>query len=71
MLQETSGFVKSYDGQTKWMHCFIEGDDLLDKYTIWNKVSFDNKIEFDSQLFYNKNFFQTKMKFYGEEVTDF
>ena len=40
MLPKTSTFVKSYDGQTKWMHFLIENDDLLEKSnTIWDKVS--------------------------------
>ena len=45
MLPKTSTYVKSYDGQTKWMHFFfIEDDDLLEKYnTIWDKVSADIK----------------------------
>ena len=39
MLPKTSAYVKSYDGQTKWMYFLIEGDDLLEKYnTIWDKV---------------------------------
>ena len=29
MLPKTSTYVKSYDGQTKWMYFFIEGDNLL------------------------------------------
>ena len=29
MLPKTSAFVKSYDGQTKWMYFFIKDDDLL------------------------------------------
>ena len=32
ILPKTSAYVKSYDGQTKWMHFFIEDDDLLEKY---------------------------------------
>ena len=28
MLSKTSAFVKSYDGQTKWMYFFIEDDDV-------------------------------------------
>ena len=40
MLPRTSTYVKSYDGQTKWMNFLIEDDDLLEKYnTIWDKVS--------------------------------
>ena len=57
MLPKTSAYVKSYDGQTKWMYFLIEDDDLLEKYnTIWDKVSADIKKEFDSEPVYN-NFF--------------
>ena len=31
MLPKTSGYVKRYDGQTKWMYFLIEDDDLLEK----------------------------------------
>ena len=55
MLPKTS--VKSYDGQSKWMHFCIENDDLLEKYyTICDKVRADIKKEFDSEPVYNKNF---------------
>ena len=30
MLPKRSTYVKSYDGQTKWMYFLIEDDDLLD-----------------------------------------
>ena len=44
MLPNTSAYVKSYDGKTKWMCFLIEDDDLLEKYnTIWGKVSADIK----------------------------
>ena len=29
MLPKTSAYVKSYDGQIKWMYFLIENDDLL------------------------------------------
>ena len=29
MLPKTSAYVKSYDGQTKWMYFFIEDNNLL------------------------------------------
>ena len=29
MLPKTSAYVKSYDGQTKWMYFLIEDDELL------------------------------------------
>ena len=72
MLPKTSAYVKSYDGQTKWM-CFLsEDDDLLKKYNnIWDKVSADIKKEFDSEPVYNKKFLKTKMKSYGDESTGF
>ena len=39
MLPETGAYVKSYDGQRKWMYILIEDDDLLEKNnTIWDKV---------------------------------
>ena len=44
MLPKTNAYVKSYDGQTKWMYFMVEDDDLLKKYsTIWDKVSADIK----------------------------
>ena len=44
MLPKASSYVKSYDGQTKWMSFLIEGDDLLGKYnTIWGKFRADIK----------------------------
>ena len=50
ILSKTSTYVKSYDGQTKWMYFLIENDDLLEKYdTIWDKVSADIKKELDSE----------------------
>ena len=40
MLPKTSTYIKSYDGQIKWMYFLNEDDDLLEKYnTIWDKVS--------------------------------
>ena len=47
MLPKTSAYVRSYDGQTKWM------------YTLWDKVSADIKKEFDSEPIYNKELLKT------------
>ena len=45
------------------MYLFIEDDNLLEKYnSIWEKVSTDIKKEF---------YLITKIKSYGDEVTDF
>ena len=72
MLPETSAYVKSYDGQTKWMYFFIEDDDLLEKYnTTWDKVSTDIKKEFDIEPGYTQNFLKTKIKSHGDEVRYF
>ena len=44
MLPEASAYLKSYDGQTRWVYFLIEDDDLLEKHnTIWDKVSADIK----------------------------
>ena len=57
MLPKTKTYVKSFNGQTKWMYFLIEGDELLEKYsTVWNKVSTDIEKEFDSEPVYNKKF---------------
>ena len=54
MLPKTSAYVKSHDGQTKWVYFLIEGDGLLEKYnTSWDKVSADVKKEFHSEHVYN------------------
>ena len=72
MLPKTSAYVKSYDGQTKWMYFLIEDDCLLEKYnTVWYKFSTDIKKEFDSEPVYNKNNLKPKIKSHGDEVTDF
>ena len=45
---------------------------LLEKYnTIWDKVSADIKKEFDSKPVYNKKILKTKIKYHGNELTDF
>ena len=46
-LPKTSTYVKSYDGQTKWMYFLIEDDDLIERYnTICDKVSANIKNNF-------------------------
>ena len=71
-LSKTSAYVKSYDGQTRWMYFLIEYDDLLEKYnTICVKVSAEIKKEFDSEPVYNKEFLKTKIKPHGDQVTGF
>ena len=73
MFSKTSAYVKSYEGQTKWMHLLIEDDGSLEKYnTIGDKVNFaDIKKKLDSEPVYDKKFLKTKMKSHSDEVTDF
>ena len=70
-LPKTRPYVKSYDGQTKWMYFLFEDDDVLEKYnTIWDKVSTDMKNKFDSEHVYKKIFLITKIISHGDEVRD-
>ena len=65
-------YVKRYNGQTKWKYFLIEDNDLLNKYnTICDKVNSNIKKEFDSKPVYKHFFSKTKIKFYGDEATDF
>ena len=71
MLPKKSTYVKSYDGQTKWMYFLIEDDNLSKKYNIiWDKVIAAIKKEQDSKQFH-KEFLKTKRTSNGDEVTDF
>ena len=40
-------------------------------YDIWDKVSNNIKKELSSESIYNKKFLKTKIKYYGDETTDF
>ena len=61
MLLKISVYLKSYDGQTKWMYFLTEDDDLLEKYnTIWDKVSTDIKKNLIVSLSKIKNFSKPK-----------
>ena len=63
MILKTSLYLKSYDGQIKWMQLLIESVELLEKYnTIWDKVGADIKKEFDRQSVYDKSYLKTKVK---------
>ena len=52
------------------MYILIEDDDVLEKYTILDKVTADIKKEFDSKPVKTK-FLKTKIKSHIDEVTDF
>ena len=54
MLPKMSAYVKSYDGQNKWMYLLIDDDYLLGKYNIiCDNVSADIKKESESKPVYN------------------
>ena len=74
MLPKSSTYVKSCDGQTKWMYFLIEDDDLLNNIIdllniVWNKISASIKKEFDSKSLYNKTIFEKPQKSYVDEAT--
>ena len=57
MLPKASTYVKSYDGETKWINFFIKDDNLLKRYNdIWNKASNSIRKELDCKPVYNKIF---------------
>ena len=61
MLPKTSAYVKSNDGQTKWMCFLIEDDLLLEKYnTIWDNISAGIKKNLIASLSTKKNFQKPK-----------
>ena len=61
MLPKTSAYVKSYDGEAKWMYFSIEYFDFFKKYNdIWNKVSNSIDKKTDSKPVYNKKYLKTK-----------
>ena len=56
MLPETSAYVKSYDGQIKWMYFLIEHYGLLEEYnSICDKVCADIKKNAIASLPIKKN----------------
>ena len=60
MLPKTDTYVKSYEGQTKWMYFLIEDNDLQENYTICDKVSVAIEKGFESEPVYNKHYLKTK-----------
>ena len=55
ILQKRSQFIKSYDGESKWIYFLIKVDELL-KNTVIFLIESVMKTEFKSELIYNKNF---------------
>ena len=62
-LPKTCAYVKSYDGQIKWMYFLIEDDNLLKRcHAVWDRVSPDIKKGFDSKPDYSKCFLKRQYK---------
>ena len=54
------------------MYFLIDNELLIKKYNkIWNRVSNSMKKKNDSKPIKNKIFLKTKIKYYGDEGTDF
>ena len=69
MFPKANAYVKSYDGQTKWMYFLIDNDDLLEKCnTLCDKASADIKKYFDSETVHNKQFSKAKIESHSNEV---
>ena len=73
MRLKAKAYVKPFDCQTKRMHFLIEYDDVLEKYnTIWGNIkTLILKQDLIANLLTIKKFLKTKIKFYGDEATDF
>ena len=72
MLPKINTYLKSYDWQTKLTYFLIDDDDLLKKYnTIGIQFGANVEKQFDSKHVCDKDFLKTKIKFHGDEATDF
>ena len=71
MLPKTSAYVKSYDGQTKWMCFLIVHDDLLKNVKLFGiKSALISKKNLILSLPTNR-IFNKQNKSHGNDVTDF
>ena len=73
MLPQVSAYVKSYDGETKWMYFFIK---YRDKKLVKNIMKSEIKSamyqkRFDSESVFNEKYIKIKITSYGDEVKDF
>ena len=67
MLPKTSAYVKSYDGEIKWIYFFIEDEELLETYNnIWNEIRSSITKELDCEPINSKKFLKTKIMSYGQ-----
>ena len=65
MLPKARAYVKSYDGQTKWMYFLIEDDNLLEKYkTIWADLKKNLIASLSIKVFCKKNLMVMKLSIF-------
>ena len=72
MVPKTDTYVKSCDGENKWMHILIDDDDILKKNIMILGIKWP--IEWKQKLIANwaiKKFIETKIKPYSDEAADF
>ena len=71
-FQKQTHMKKVMMDKIKWVYFLIGDDYLLGKYNnIWDNVSADINKERDGEPVYNIKFLKTRVKSYGNEITDF
>ena len=71
-FQKQTYMKKVMMDKIKWVYFLIGDDYLLGKYNnIWDNVSADINKERDGEPVYNIKFLKTRIKSYGNEITDF
>ena len=84
MLPKTSAYVKSYDGQTKWIYFWLRmmtyqkniilfgiKSVLISKKNLISALTLVKQVHQKSELVYNKIYLKTKVKSHGNEVVEF
>ena len=71
-FQKQTHMKKVMMDKIKWVYFLIGDDYLLGKYNnIWDNVSAEINKERDGEPVYNIKFLKTRIKSYGNEITDF
>ena len=71
-FQKQTHMKKVMMDKIKWVYFLIGDDYLLGKYNnIWDNVSAEINKELDGEPVYNIKFLKTRIKSYGNEITDF
>ena len=71
-FQKQTHMKKVMMDKIKWVYFLIGDDYLLGKYNnIWDNVSAEINKELDGEPVYNIKFLKTRIRSYGNEITDF